>query len=142
MILDLLLMATFAADVDAAAFLAGCWEAKRGASVVEEQWMKPSGGAMLGISRTVRNGKLAEREFLRIEAKDGVPTYFAIPGDRPAPTPFKLTKSGEGELVFENPEHDFPKRIIYRKTPEGVTARVEAGPKGFEFAYKRVACPE
>lgn len=141
MILDLVLLAT-AADIDAAAFLAGCWEVKRGQSVVEEQWMKPSGGAMLGMSRTVRNGKLAEREFLRIESKDGVPTYFATPGDRPAPTPFKLTKSGGGELVFENPEHDFPKRIIYRKTADGVTARVESGPKGFEFAFKKVACPE
>lgn len=104
--------------------------------------MKPSGGVMLGMSRTVRNGKLAEREFLRIEAKDGVPTYFAIPGDRAAATPFKLVKAAEGELAFENPEHDFPKRIICRRTAEGLNARVEAGAKGFDFAFKKVSCPQ
>jgi hypothetical protein len=29
--------------------------------------------------------------------------------------------------LIENPQHDFPKRIIYRKTDNGLTASIDAG---------------
>ena len=56
--------------------------------------------------------------------------YLASPGGRSPSTPFRLVRSTPGpmhEAVFENPDHDFPNRIIYRLSEEeGVlTARIE-----------------
>ncbi len=39
------------------AWLAGCWEVAGATTVVEEQWMRPRGGSMLGMSRTTRDGR-------------------------------------------------------------------------------------
>ena len=56
---------------DAAPFplhwLAGCWTQVSGARVVEEQWMRARGGAMLGMSRSVNNGRLTETELVILE---------------------------------------------------------------------------
>ncbi|MFZ0750164.1 MAG: DUF6265 family protein, partial [Pyrinomonadaceae bacterium] len=52
-------------------WLAGCWEANLRGREVNEQWMKPGGGIMLGMARTVAQGKAAEFEFTQIrEDKD------------------------------------------------------------------------
>jgi hypothetical protein len=34
------------------------------------------------------------------------------------PVTFKLTNSTEKQLVFENPKHDYPKKIIYTQINE------------------------
>jgi hypothetical protein len=64
-------------------------------------------------------------EFLRIETRpDGV-YYVAQPRGADA-TAFRLTRVSDTEAVFENPAHDFPKRIIYRKQADGgLIARIE-----------------
>lgn len=86
---------------------------------------------MLGMSRTVagvRAGvRTVEFEYLRLEQrKDGI-YYVAHPKARCPGTAFKLTRLATNEAVFENPLHDFPKRVIYRKTPEGLVASIDAG---------------
>jgi hypothetical protein len=79
-------------------------------------------------------------EFLRLEARpDGV-YYVAQPGGKP-PVAFKWDGKSETEVVFENPQHDFPKRIIYSRNADGsVKARVDGGAgsaKAEEFHYSR-----
>ena len=125
--------------------LAGCWEANLRGREVNEQWMKPGGGIMLGIARTVSQGKAAEFEFTQIrEDKDGAIYYVAKPSGQPEAS-FKLVKLQNKEAVFENPQHDFPQRIIYRLQPDGsLFARVEATVKGqlrgIDYPYKRAKC--
>jgi hypothetical protein len=48
------------------------------------------------------------------------------------------------EVVFENPAHDFPKKITYKRDGDALTAAIE-GPMGgqlrkIEFPYKKTAC--
>jgi hypothetical protein len=48
----------------------------------------------------------------------------------------------EAEIVFEDPAHDFPQRVIYRKNADGsVTARTEGTMngqlRGVDFPFKR-----
>jgi hypothetical protein len=55
------------------------------------------------------------------------------------PTPFKLVESGERRAVFANPQHDFPKRILYWLAKDGALhARIEgdAG-KSMEWRWER-----
>jgi hypothetical protein len=126
-------------------WLAGCWEANLRGREVSEQWMKPGGGIMLGMARTVAQGKATEFEFTQIrEDKDGSIYYVAKPSGQ-AEASFKLVKLQNKEAVFENPQHDFPQRIIYRLEPDGsLFARVEATVKGqlrgIDYPYKRAKC--
>jgi ketosteroid isomerase-like protein len=128
-----------ATGIAALAWMAGVWRTEPGKRQVDEHWTAPSGGSMLGMSRTVADGATKEFEYLRIvERADGV-FYVAHPGARSPGTEFKLTRSAEGEAVFENPQHDFPKRIRYRLGAEGtLTAVVDGGEgtKGITFVYR------
>jgi hypothetical protein len=128
------------------AFLTGCWRLVDGDTVVEEQWLPPAGGVMVGLSRTVANGELEIFEFLRLQAKDGAWHYVAQPNGVP-PTWFRLTRLTDDEALFEQPAHDFPQKIRYRKVGADELHAEIAGPgkdgkeKTFPFHYRRAACP-
>lgn len=127
-------------------WLAGCWEANVRGRKVNEHWMKPGGGIMLGMARTVSQGKAAEFEFTQIrEDKDGSIYYVAKPSGQ-AEASFKLVILKNKKMaVFENPQHDFPQRIIYSRLSDGsLFARVEATVngqlRGIDYPYKRAKC--
>ena len=69
---------------------------------------------MLGVHRDVKGGKAISFEFLRIQATPMGIVYFASPRGA-APTPFPMAEIGDQRIVFVNPAHDFPQRIIYRR---------------------------
>jgi hypothetical protein len=122
-------------------WIAGSWQtAPGGRRQIEEHWTAAAGGSMMGVSRTVSGDKTVEFEYLRIEQRaDGI-YYVAHPKARCPGTDFKLTRATATEAVFENPQHDFPKRIIYRKTDDGLTASIDAGEgtKGMSFVFKKM----
>lgn len=111
------------------AWLTGDWQtAAAGPHRVDEHWTTPAGGAMLGMSRTVKGDAMVAFEYLRIvERADGV-FFVAHPNGKAPGTDFRLTSLTATRVVFENPQHDFPKRIVYEKKGEnGLKAFVDAG---------------
>ena len=100
---------------------------EKGAESVEEHWLPARGGLLLGMGRTVAAGRARSFEFLRIETHSGKPVLIAQPDGVP-PTLFALTASGQGWAKFANPQHDFPKRVEYRRTATGLHAEI-AGPR-------------
>jgi hypothetical protein len=124
--------------------LAGCWERSDRGSLISEMWMKPAGTSMMGSGRTVKNGKTTDFEFLRIEQRDDAIYYVAKPRANTQDTAFKLTTWSANEFVFENPQHDFPQRIIYKINGASLSARIEGTrngkTSGFDFAMTRVSC--
>jgi hypothetical protein len=105
-----------AAVIAQLAWLSGAWTGDKG--TLEERWTPPAGGAMLGVSRTVKGGRMVAFEFLRIVERDGTLVYIAQPEGRP-PTEFTLTRLDGEQATFENPAHDFPQVIRYAKRPDG-----------------------
>jgi hypothetical protein len=123
-------------------WITGDWQTTSGGKAqIDEHWTNLSGGSMMGMSRTVAGDKTVEFEYLRIEERaDGV-FYVAHPKGRCPGTDFKLTRASATEAVFENPQHDFPKRIIYRKTSEDtLTVSIDGGEgtKAISFVYKKL----
>ena len=123
-------------------WISGAWQTEPGGRrQIEEHWTKVAGQSMLGMSRTVAGDKTVEFEYLRIEQRaDGI-YYVAHPKARYPGTDFKLTRASATEAVFENPQHDFPKRIIYRKiSDDALTASLDGGEgtKSISFAYRRI----
>lgn len=123
-------------------WIAGDWQtAPGGRAQIEEHWTQVAGASMLGMSRTVAGEKTVEFEYLRIEQRaDGI-FYVAHPKARCPGTDFKLTRASATEAVFENPQHDFPKRIMYRKSgDDALTASIDGGEgtKAMSFAFRRL----
>jgi hypothetical protein len=120
-------------------WLEGAWVGTRntGASF-EERWSPPKGGAMLAVSRSINaSGKMFAFEFLRIVERDGGLVYIAQPNGAP-PTEFVLTERSAKRAVFDNPRHDYPKRIVYEVSADGgltaTTGYTKGGtPRRFDF---------
>ena len=127
-----------------AAWVAGCWRRGSGHTFQEERWSPANGDAMVGINRTVRNGRLAAFEYLQIRLVDGRLTYVALPSGQ-AETMFPLAAATDSTLVFENLEHDFPQRIGYtRAGVNGLDVWIEGasgeGVRRIPFSFLRVSC--
>ena len=132
-------------DVPSAGWLAGCWAATSGGRVIEEQWMAPLGGLMVGMSRSVRDGIATGHEFLLIRRTDTGVILSAYPSGQ-RPTDFVASAVTDQTLRFLNPSHDFPKRIEYHRVSEDsivakVFGEVDASEPAFELHYERSSCP-
>jgi hypothetical protein len=128
-------------EISDLAWLSGDWQTPPGKAQIDEHWTMPAGGSMMGLSRTVVGGSTVQFEYLRIEQRaDGI-YYVAHPKAQCPGTDFKLTSLSSQNAIFENPKHDFPKRIIYKKTPEGsLVASIDGGvgTKTLTFTYRPI----
>ncbi|MEX2177098.1 MAG: DUF6265 family protein [Gemmatimonadaceae bacterium] len=125
-------------------WLTGCWERASAARRTVERWHPPVSGAMRGESRTFAGGAETAGERLRIYLSDGTLVYAAHPSMQ-ALTEFRATTVTPAELVFENPAHDFPQRIVYsRRGADSLVARIEGDRAGrrqpISFAFRRIDC--
>lgn len=123
------------------AWMSGDWEFTANGRHVTEHWSKPEGGTLIGMSRTVRDGKTIAYEHLLIRpGKDGTLEYIAKPSNQPEAA-FKLIRVDKLSAVFENKEHDFPQRIMYTLKGDALTAAIEGKANGqdrrIEFPYRR-----
>lgn len=139
--LALLLMGQAAppASVGDLAWMSGLWATEQGGRWTEESWSAPRGGVMLGHSRSGSGEALREFEFLRLQAgADGVLDYVAQPGGGP-PVAFRLTARDGTSATFENPAHDFPQRIVYRRDGDSMVATISAldGSNAMSWTYRR-----
>ncbi len=128
-------------SMDDLAVLVGCWEGGMGPVQMREQWSDAEGGVMLGTTRYFREGVLVSFEFGRIVATDTAIVLWPYPGGQQSPRGFPLVRGGT-EVTFENLEHDFPVRIIYRvQDDDHLAPRIEGSDgdgRGWELV--RTAC--
>ncbi len=130
--------------LDRLQWLGGCWETASGSRVTVEMWLPPAGGLMIGASRTVVGDQARAYEHMRLRAEGEGLVYTAIPSGQ-TEAAFRSTAVSDSGFTVENPAHDFPQRISYRRTGAAtMTARVEGpgptGPRGFDVSFRRVAC--
>ena len=138
------LVTVAAQQIQRLSWLAGCWEAVSSERTVEEHWMAPRGGNMVGVGRTVRGDTLVEFELVVIREQGDQLAYEAHPSGQPSAVFLSRTLT-DSTVVFENLEHDFPQRIGYqRKGPDALLAWIEGSRQGkfrrIEFPYRRAAC--
>ena len=108
-------------------WLAGYWLSCEDGVEVSETWSNRRGGIMLGSSVTIGDDAFGW-EQIRIEADGEGLTFHALPRGQ-SPAAFRLVRSGPAEAVFENPAHDFPNRVAYRREGSELFAEV-SGKKG------------
>ena len=108
-------------------WLSGDWRRCKDGEIVEERWLGPRGGMLIGANLTSSKGK-ASFENLRLAASNETWTYWASPMGR-TPVPFRLVEAGAQRAVFANPEHGFPARIVYWREGDELLARIEGAIK-------------
>ncbi len=133
-----------AAGIESMSWLAGCWKGGSGDPVVEEQWMAARGGLMLGMGRTVAGERVTAHEHMRIQEEGDRLVFTAKPAGK-AEDSFRSLAPLDDGTVFENLEHTFPQRIIYRRATDGsLAARIEGkrGDQvvGIDYSMRRVDC--
>ena len=146
LLLPMVAVAQDTSTIDRLAWLAGCWEAASPQGTVEEQWMSPRGGSMVAMSRSVREGRVSGYELVVLRERDDGLVYQAHPSGQPS-AEFPMTRLGDSTVVFEDPAHDFPQRIGYRRvSADSLLGWIEGTAGGqerrIEFPYRRVPCPD
>lgn len=131
--------------IEQLAWLSGCWELTLPERTVEEHWLAPRGQAMIGVSRTVRNGRMTEYETVVLRVQENQFAYEAHPSGQPSAV-FVAREATDARVVFENAEHDYPQKVGYeRQSTDRLSAWIEGTQSGqvtrVDFPYRRVPCP-
>jgi hypothetical protein len=138
------------ADIEQLAWIAGTWHSKHGTDRVEEHWGPPLGDCMVGTLRWLRRDAVWMYELMTIAEEDGRPVFRLKHFNRdlagwepksPA-VAYPLARLEADMAVFENPEHDNPRRFIYERTgPTTLTVAFEGLEEGHikrqEFRFER-----
>ncbi|MBL8514187.1 MAG: hypothetical protein JNJ55_09385 [Betaproteobacteria bacterium] len=125
--------------------LAGCWFGRNGKLEFREHWMRPAGNLMMGMGRTMSEGKVAGHEAMRLEVDaQGAVTFIAKPAGQ-TEGQFKLASGDGGRFVFERTGEEFPSRVIYHLKSDGaLDASIEGKQNGrdarVEFPMRRASC--
>ena len=126
------------------AWLAGHWRIEQADRQVDEQWMAPAGGLRMGMARNIQGGKVHEYEFTLLRQEPNGDIHYVASPSKQTETSFKLTSLRDGVAVFENPQHDFPQKIIYaRQADNSLLAAIEGPgrdgkPRRVEYPFERV----
>lgn len=132
-------------DLEKAEWLLGIWENKSAEGISYESWRRISNREYAGKSYTVQNGDTVIFESIRLVQEPRGLWYIPAVKDqnKGLPVRFKGKSVSETEAVFENPEHDFPQIISYKKIgANALEAEISGTLQGKEqkqtFRMKRV----
>ncbi|HEU4719519.1 MAG TPA: DUF6265 family protein [Bacteroidia bacterium] len=121
-------------DVNSISWLVGTWEGHDVKSdfLFHETWSREGTNSLSGFSFiSTTDGDTVFKENLRIDHAEGGLYYIVNLPDNKGPVLFRLIKGDDKNAVFENLEHDFPKRISYlRQTANTVEVKLEGIEKG------------
>lgn len=124
MLIALLIAAEAPAAMPMPAFLTGCWSEQKGEQWTEECWTIPRGGQMMGSGRTGKGNVVGHWEWMRIERDvEGKLVFLASPKGA-APAAFQPVRATATEIEWQNAAHDYPQRVVYRRTAEGLEAEI------------------
>ncbi len=118
-------------QLDQASWLIGTWENKTSRGSMYETWRRVDEKALAGRSYMLREKDTIVFENVQlVQEAAGVVYIPTVEGQNNGqPVRFPLTKLTATELVFENPEHDFPQVITYTKIHEDSLVASIAGTK-------------
>ncbi len=124
-----------------AEWLIGEWEHTSSEGFFSEKWKIKNDSTYLGNSFFIIEGDTVFSEEVSL-IQQGRDVLYIVnitsESSEQQPTEFKLTSSSENQLVFENPENDFPKKITYNLIhKDSIYAEISGGGKPQGFPMKR-----
>jgi len=85
---------------------------------LKETWIKENDSTFSAKSYFIKEEDTLHNETILLTQKNDIITYSAkiVGENNDKSIDFKLTSSTENNCVFENPSHDYPQKITYKKT--------------------------
>jgi hypothetical protein len=145
LIVALMPSVSFAGDLDDLDWIVGKWKRESRRGEVYESWQRLSDRTVEGDSWIVSSsdGTKHALESLLLVEMAGEVFYIPKVAENEFPVPFRRTSMKPGRVVFENPNHDFPQKIIYLQDgDDGLKVTIEGpGDQGdsrqVDFLFRR-----
>ena len=125
--------------------LEGLWVRTGEDDELFEEWVKVDNTQLQGRVFRINNGDTVVSEQVTLSRRQHQIVFVAsvVNQNKQQPIPFFLISSKEKTYVFQNPTHDFPKRVVYRiATPDSIHAWIDGGTgetaRRVDYHYKRV----
>ncbi len=133
--------ATACASLANLRWLLGEWTADGSETTFHESWTElgPHTFEGSGIKRAKADGATKGSEVLRLVEMAGGVFYVSKVTHNVLPIAFRMTGCDDGRFVFENPAHDFPRRLEYRRESDRrlIVHVSDGGEKGFTLDFVR-----
>lgn len=133
-------------DIEKASWLIGSWHNTSPEVSSTEVWEKKNDSTLSGISFAVVGKDTVSYETVSLEQIGKTTCYIPTVKEQnnAQPIKFTLTSSTANKMIFENPAHDFPTKIIYNRiTNDSMVAEISGVVEGkqrseqFPFVRKK-----
>lgn len=114
-------------------WLLGNWENKMIEGNLSESWEKKNDSTFVGHSYFIKEKDTISFESIELLQKGDAIFYIpTVKGqNKDKPITFKLTTSTDNQFIFENPAHDYPQKIVYKKAgPNDLIATISGTQQG------------
>ena len=119
-------------------WLEGTWKRKnlKQGSTAYESWVVSS-NSMIGLGVRLKEADTVFVEKLRIiETENGV-SYVAEVDHNASPVHFRITDFTQDSFVSENPDHDFPKKIVYKLIDKELIVTISGDGNSIPFVFQK-----
>ena len=102
-------------------WLLGNWENEMPEGVLTETWTKENDSTFSGTTYFIINKKdtVHSEAIILKQLNDELIYRPTVKGqNNDEPVDFKLSSESENSFSFENPKHDYPQKIVYKKVNE------------------------
>lgn len=103
-----------------------------------EIWKKEPSGELSGTGLTLQGQDTVFVEHLRLTFKDGKIYYIADVSHNEAPVYFEVTQIRDDGFVCENPQHDFPKKMDYKRYDNKLTVIISGDGNSRSFMFEKI----
>jgi hypothetical protein len=131
-----------AQKADSFKWMEGSWKINTGKGIIVEKWKMVNDSTLAGKSFFVKEGKdTIPQETIELSFRNGSWSYIptVIGQNNNQPVEFRIIFQKGTEFIAENPAHDFPQRIAYRRIKDQLFANIEGkrngkyGKQNFDF---------
>ena len=120
-------------------WLVGCWIS--GDQSSREVWVSEGADRLAGFGITVRDNTVVFHEVLTIMRGDDARwVYTAYPAGQAA-TSFVAARLEDQQVVFVNPDHDYPQEIRYSRDGSLLHAVISLTDGKNPMSFTKAACP-
>ncbi len=117
-------------------WLVGKWQLqnKNGAEV----WQAINNTQFIGEGFIIRDGKMESTEKMKLIEKDSKLFFVADVPHNQKEILFEIIKWNKNGFTAENLQHDFPKKIIYKRRKSLLHVTISSGKEQQSFSFEKV----
>lgn len=122
-------------------WLVGSWKRlnNKPGQAGNERWIIDPDIGLRGYGVTTKGSDTLFIEKMRIVPGDNNALYYVADViENPMPVYFKITSVQQNDFTCENPNHDFPKRISYRRKLKTLQVTISGNGKSIDYEFVKI----